>query len=359
MSTLDGAGLSTVVNPTSLPVDTSTPQAEVTDNVIPDGAVPSAGNTSGLLANFLPAKTLLDALGLLRPSNQGDSEVLIAQAYLTNERLGDESESAAASALGSMAAAQSNLLEFFRLQLAALEASNRVDRETIATNSTTIDQLNTDIDQASEQLQEFETEQRDLNEQIAALKDIDPQTEQTAADIVALQQRLDGVNRQVTDATTALEGLRDERRQLETQNTGLQNDIDQRQSSINSQTALVSVITITLERFVNATQGVNSDVDEAQDEVVIEAAEVLLEEILPEMQRIFESDIEDAGLEETISNTSLDDREVADANIIAFGLVGTFLEALGVFLQLANLQQLDLDSTAFGNNKSQRMQISV
>lgn len=360
MSAFDTNNLPPVIGPTTLPAGTPAAPAEAPaaeQDVV--GFVPSSGNSSGLLQNFILPKTTLDALGLLRPSNQGDSEVLVSQAFLTAERLADENEAANASALSAMAATQASILAAFQLRLAALEAANTAAQGTIAGNNAQLNAIGAEIGQVSQDLDGLRAEQQSLNDQIAALENTEPQTGETAAELVALRRELAFVNAQISELNGTLDALQDDVDRLDAENARLSDEIEARQETIDAQSELVVLISGLFDRFVTATDGQNRSVDEAQEDTVIETNEVVLEEILPNMQQIFEIDLEDIGLETIIGDTRLDDRAAEEAVALSFGLVGSFFESLGVFLQLSNLIELDLDSTAFGNNKTQRMQISV
>ena len=355
MSTLDGTHLPPVIGPSSLPADTPVTTGDTPAASVQQGGTslpPTASNSSGLLQNFILPKTTLDALGLLRPSNQGDSEILVSQAFLTAERLADESEASEASALSSLAATQAAILAAFQLRLASLQAANNADRAQIDTNNTQIEAIDTEIGEINGELGELETQRQDLETAIAGLDADDPQ-------LAALQQQLDGVNNEIARLDGRLDGLEGEQNRLTAENARLGDAIDERQQEINQQSRTVALINTTLERLIAATDGVNQSVDAVQEESVLDTGEVILEERLPDMQQIFEIDLEDIGLETTIAEARLDDRAVEDAVTVSFGLVGSFFESLGLFLQLSNLVELDLDSTAFGNNNSQRMQISV
>ncbi len=364
MSSLDATNLPPVINPTVLPSDvpassneTAAATAEQTTVGLPSATTTSSA--SGLLQNFILPKTALDALGLLKPSNQGDSEVLVAQASLTAEELADDSEATEASALSAMAATNAGIFGAIQLQIATLRAQNNAAQDRIASNNGQINAIDNQISQNAQALGDLEDQQRNLNNQIADLEAVDPQTDEIVDQIRALQQQLSGVNASIADLNNTIEDLQGERSSLASENAEIQNEITGREQTILVQTQLVELLGSLLERFIDASQGVNETIDDAQKETELETSEVVLESILPDLQQVFEIDLEDAGLETVLSETRLDNRETEEAITVSFGLVGSFFESLGLFLQLSNLVELDLDSTAFGNNKSQRMQISI
>lgn len=358
MNSIDTNGQRPIVGPTTTPTDTPVAPADApasTSRQMPVGFAPTAGNASGLLQNFILPKTTLDALGLLRPSNQGDGEALVSQAFLTSERLASENESNEASAISASAATQAGILGAFQLRLTTLNSINRTARATIAANDGQLNSIDADIGQVLQELDTLEDQQQSITDQINALE----VTDENAGQIRDLRAQLAIVNGQMGGLNTTLNALENDQDRLRAENAGLTNEINQRQQTIDGQTRLIALIGAALERLVAATDGVNQTVEGAQEQKVIATGEVIMEDILSDLQNIFEIDLEDAGLETLISETQLDDREVKNAVTLSFGLVGSFFESLGLFLQLANLAELDLDSAAFGNNKSQRMQISV
>lgn len=358
MSSIDTNSPPPVVGPTPAPSGTPATSADAPASPnpqIPTGFAPTAGNASGLLQNFILPKTTLDALGLLRPSNQGDSEVLVSQAFLTSERLADENESNEASAISARAATQASILAAFQLRLATLENENNAARATIAANNTQLNAIDADIGQVLQDIDRLENRQQSLTDQINAL-DV---TDENAGQIRELRAQLADVDSQIGQLNNTLNTLENDQDRLRTANAGLANEIDERQESIDGQNRVFTLISTALERLVAAADGVNQTVEGAQEQTVITTGEVILEDILPDLQNIFEIDLEDAGLETTIRASQLDDREIEDAVTVSFGLVGSFFESLGLFLQLANLVELDLDTTAFGNNKTQRMHITI
>ncbi|MDX8355146.1 hypothetical protein [Cognatiyoonia sp. IB215182] len=362
MNPVDPNSIPPVFGPTSIPTDipetrTNAPLSTTQQGI--SSATPTAGNTSGLLQNFILPKTTLDALGLLKPSNQGDSEVLVAQAFLTAERLVDESDSAQATALSAAAALQVSILAAFQDRLAALQDANAAAREQIASNNEALATLSDQIEESAEEIDVLQERQQDLREQINELEEIEPQTDVIAAQIASLREQLRVVTAEIGQLNDALDALEEQQGQLRAENTQLTAEIEAREDAIAAQNALVTFITATLERLIAASDGVNIAVDETQDQTTAETNDVILEDILPSMQEIFELDLEDLGLETVIDDTRIGDREIEEAIALSFGLVGSFFESLGVFFQQSSLVQLDLDSTAFGNNKSQRLQIPV
>lgn len=359
MSMVDGTHFSPVVGP-----GTSPAEAPANPNAAPDPAtdessaasVPSPGNSSGLLQNFVLPKSTLDALGLLKPSNQGDTEVLVSQAYLTAELLADESEASEATALGFLAAANSSIAAADQARLAALEEQNAIDQNTISQNETRLASISGQIGSANSELTEFETQREQLTAQIAALDANDPDN---AEQLAALERQLSNVNSQITSLEQTLGGLEAEQERLNSEIAQLRDDIIGRQQTINQQQVLLSLRESFLDKLVAATDGINQTVEEEQEETVTQEAEVILEEVLPNLQLIFETDLEDVALEEIIGDIKLQDRETQEAVALSVGIVGSFFESLGVFFQLANLIELDLDTAAFGNNKTQRLQISM
>jgi len=362
MNPVDPNSIPPVFGPTSIPADvpdtgTNAPLSTTQQGI--GGATPTAGNSSGLLQNFILPKTTLDALGLLKPSNQGDSEVLVAQAFLTAERLADENDSAQATALGAAAALQVSILAAFQERLASLQDANAAAREQIASNNEALATLSDQIEESSDEIGVLQERQDDLRERISELEDTEPQTDVVAAEIASLREQLRVVTAEIGQLNDAVDALEERQGQLRTENTQLTAEIEAREDVIAAQNTLVTLITATLERLIDASDGANAAVDETQDQTTTETNDVILEDILPSMQEIFEIDLEDLGLETVIGDINIDDREVDEAVIVAFGLVGSFFESLGVFFQQASLVELDLDTAAFGNNKSQRLQLSV
>lgn len=362
MNPVDPTSVTPVFGPTSIPADTpeAAPNAPLsTTQQGISGTPPTAGNNSGLLQNFILPKTTLDALGLLKPSNQGDSEVLVAQAFLTAERLTDENDSAQAAALSAAAALQVSILAAFQERLVALQAANAAARETITGNTQQLANLNGQITATTNERDALQNSQQSLQDQITALENTEPQTDAIAAQLASLRAELQVVTAQISQLNDTLNALGVQQNALRAENAQLTSEIEEREAAIAAQNALVTLITATLERLVTVSDGVNIAVDATQNQTANDANDVILEDILPSMQEIFEIDLEDIGLETAIDDTRIDDREVAEAITLSFGLVGSFFESLGVFFQQSNLVQLDLDTAAFGNNKSQRLQIPV
>ncbi len=319
----------------------------------------TVGNTSGLLQNFVLPKTTLDALGLLKPSNQGDSEALVSQAFLIAERLADESESAQATAFGEFAAGQAAAIEAFLQRISTLEAENAAAQGQINTNNGKVNKIDRNIGNVAEQISELEGQKQSLNAEIDALVQIAPQTDDIRAQIDALSAQITGIDDEIQQLNGTLADLQAEKTGLLAQNENLQTEIGNRQSTIDDQQQLALLISEVFSKTIVALEGTNQSVDETQDLTSLESGEVILEETLPNMQQIFDFDIEDVAIENLIANSAVTEEEAAKAVAISYGLAGSFYESLGIFFQLANLGELDLDSTAFGNNKSQRVEIFV
>ncbi len=321
--------------------------------------LPSAGNGSGLLQNFVLPRTSLDALGLLRPSNQGDSEVLISQVSLIAEELAGDSESAQSEANGAAAAALSAFLQGVANRIAELQTQNADAQDRIEANQTTIQGLDSDIAALNTNLNTLTVDINALNAQIAALQNTSPMTPDVSQQIQALTN-------QVQTLTAQANQIRGQITTLEARKAGLEGQIalDTAQIAANdstiaaqAQNALASVFVLASLR--EALQSPSESIDAAQNLFLEEIISQDVEEFLPNMQQIFEADFEDAQIQEMIEETDLTDDEISKAVTVSFGLLGSFYEGLGIFLQQANLVELDLDSVARGNNESQRMQIAL
>ncbi|MEL7389110.1 MAG: hypothetical protein AAFN76_04950 [Pseudomonadota bacterium] len=322
-------------------------------------AASTAASANGVLQNFILPKTTLDALGLLKPSNQGDGEVVAAQALLTAERLVDQSESAEATALSAAAALQVRVLSAFTDRFEALRDANAAGREQIASNLEALAVLSEQIEESFDEIEGLEKRQNDLREQIAELEKSEPKTDVIEAQIESLREDQRIVTAEIDDLAETLEELEDERGQLHGENAQLTAEIEAREDAIAAQNRFFALITATLERLISVSNGVNVAVNETQDQTEAEATDFVLADILPSMQELFEFDLEDLALETVIDDSRISDRKTEEAVVLSFGLVGSFFESLGVFFQKSSLVELDLDSTAFGNNKSQRLQIHV
>ncbi len=321
--------------------------------------LPSAGNGSGLLTNFVLPRTSLDALGLLRPGNQGDTEVLISQVSLITEQLAAESDSAQTEAEGAAAAALSGFLLSISNRIAQLQTQNADAADRIATNSATINGLNGDIANNSADLAAVTADINALNTQIASLQNTSPMTPDVA-------QQIQDLTAQVQGLTAQADQIRGKIATLEAQKAGLENQIttdtgliaqNEGVISAQEQTALASIFVLSALR--ESLETPSESIDAAQRLFLEEVISQDVEEFLPNMQVLFEADFEDAQIQEMIRETGLSDDEVSKAVTVSFGLLGSFYEGLGIFLQQANLVELDLDTVARGNNESQRVQIGL
>ena len=335
------------------------PQALDNNDLKTPSRLPSAGNSSGLLTNFVLPKSSLDALGLLKPSNQGDSEVLASQVSLVAEELATDSNSAEAEANAEAAEALSAFLQGVSTRIAELRAQNDEAQGRIQANSATIDGLDAASSGLNTDLAEVTAEIGTLNAQIATLQASVPVTQDVA-------QQIQELTRQVQDLTTQAGQIQTQISEIQAQKAGLQEQITadlaliaandgtiaaQAQNAVNSIFALAALR--------EEVQSPSESIEAAQSLFLEEIVAQDIEEFLPNMQVLFEADFEDAQIQEMIAETGLTDEEAAKAIAISYGLVGSFYEGLGVFLQQANLVELDLDSVARANNESQRLQIPL
>ena len=313
MDTITGSGIAPIPLPQqnnpdaqSASTDNNTQPANTVSNQIPNG--PTAGNSSGLLQNFVISRASLSSVGLRAPINAGDTEVLLAEVSLILSELNDQNESYKATNQANTGLVRSNFERF------TINLSERIRKEINDLNSE-ITSLQTEISnlQAIDQTTLSETQKEALNSQISSLN-----------------TRFTDLNAQVTGLNVAL--------------------------------ALAIFLQIFVELFASLLGLGETAFFELLETLVnqeSENTEENLSVILPEFQEVFEVDLEDAEIQEYIAEFGIEDENIEKAQIVSFGLLGSFFEALGVFFQQADLVELDLDSVARANNKQQRLQIAL
>ncbi len=274
-------------------IDTSAPaQGGSASSEIPASRV--AGNSSRLLQSFVIARNSLDSVGLRRPLNAGDTEMLLAEISLIIAELSGDNETSRANNQASRAIIRS-LFERFNINSIA---AARAQIEVAAAELGRLWTLDT-TDLPKEEVDAIRVQIGILNRLIATL------------------------NSQIERATFI-------------------------QSFIDFFIGLIGL-----------PEAVSPEFLENLSFFVRESSEQEQSEILSDFQEILEVDLEDTDIQEYIAELSIEDINIEKAQIVSFGLLGSFFEALGVFFQQADLVELDLDPLARANNKQQRLQVTL
>ncbi len=324
-------------------------------------SAPVVTNLVDLSKSLILPRTSLGALGLSKPGNQGDGEVLVAQVFSAAESLREEGDSEQEAALSAAAAAQARILVEAQARVSALRVLNDEARETITQNTAILTTLGFQIEDVTVTLQDLEGLSGELQDEIRKLEGIEPPTNEIEAQLDSLRVELQAVNSRIESLSDVLSGLQTEINELNDENLRLNSEIAQRVDAISAQNQLVSLTTRALDRLVTAAHGFSTSVYESQKQALTEANERVLADILPDMQKIIESSIENDQIKTINADTRTKDHEIEEAVKTGEESANLLLYLLGVFYSVQNSVLVELDgyTTSFGNDKGRRFKIPV
>lgn len=285
----------------------------------------------------------LGVLGLRFPDNVGDSEAVFLLLDLVSKRLANDNDGLKAFADGVAARDALSQLQGNYQQLADLQAQSddlNGQLETVKADKAAVDATLPGLSQDVADKQQIVD---DLQE--------DPDVSTDPAKIQALAD----ANADLATSQSALSEAQTLSSDLATQVSGLEDAIASTDAAIVEAQAFGTALLLALSRQVLDAFNVDGDAKEFTDDVITEELQY---EVLPNLQRIYEDDLQDAGVQDELAEAAVDDR-LEDVRQPLLLLLAVTSQIAGVIPKELEASKLNLDMETQGSNKTARRMLSL